>query len=89
MYRKCLMRVMLAASPYSSVLFPPPTLPRPPPLVAYWLREHGMKVMLAACDTFRAGAVEQLRTHARRLDVSAKKGREAFPHGPTVGWLAG
>lgn len=25
--------------------------------------------MIAACDTFRAGAVEQLRTHARNLDV--------------------
>lgn len=25
--------------------------------------------MLAACDTFRSGAVEQLKTHAARLDV--------------------
>jgi len=25
--------------------------------------------MMAACDTFRSGAVEQLRTHARRLQV--------------------
>lgn len=25
--------------------------------------------MLAACDTFRSGAVEQLRTHAKCLDV--------------------
>lgn len=25
--------------------------------------------MMAACDTFRSGAVEQLRTHARRLEV--------------------
>ncbi|KAK9122931.1 hypothetical protein Sjap_012533 [Stephania japonica] len=24
-------------------------------------------VMMAACDTFRSGAVEQLKTHARRL----------------------
>ncbi|CDI79452.1 DNA-binding protein, putative [Eimeria acervulina] len=29
----------------------------------------GLKVLIAACDTFRAGAVEQLRTHARCLDV--------------------
>ncbi|PNY03876.1 cation H(+) antiporter 28-like protein [Trifolium pratense] len=37
--------------------------------VAYWLLEHDVKVMIAACDTFRSGAVEQLRTHARRLEV--------------------
>mmetsp|Transcript_35997 Transcript_35997/g.36679 ORF Transcript_35997/g.36679 Transcript_35997/m.36679 type:complete len:345 (-) Transcript_35997:184-1218(-) len=37
--------------------------------VAYYLKLHGVKVMLAACDTFRSGAVEQLRTHARTLDV--------------------
>lgn len=35
--------------------------------VAFWLAENGLSVLLAACDTFRAGAVEQLRTHARRL----------------------
>jgi len=28
-----------------------------------------MKVMIAACDTFRAGAVEQLRTHTRKLNT--------------------
>lgn len=37
--------------------------------VAYYLKQHNIKVMLAACDTFRAGAVEQLRTHARCLDI--------------------
>lgn len=37
--------------------------------VAYWLLQHNISVMLAACDTFRSGAVEQLRTHARRLQV--------------------
>lgn len=25
--------------------------------------------MIAACDTFRSGAVEQLKTHCARLDV--------------------
>lgn len=25
--------------------------------------------MIAACDTFRAGAVEQLRTHSRKLNA--------------------
>ncbi|XP_035541630.1 signal recognition particle receptor subunit alpha homolog isoform X2 [Juglans regia] len=37
--------------------------------VAYWLLQHEINVMMAACDTFRSGAVEQLRTHARRLQV--------------------
>lgn len=26
-------------------------------------------MLIAACDTFRAGAVEQLRTHTRRLNA--------------------
>ena len=30
--------------------------------------ENGFRVLIAACDTFRAGAVEQLRTHAARLN---------------------
>lgn len=29
--------------------------------------ENGLRVLIAACDTFRAGAVEQLRTHVRKL----------------------
>ena len=37
--------------------------------VAYFLKQHGIKVLIAACDTFRSGAVEQLRTHSRCLDV--------------------
>jgi len=37
--------------------------------VAYYLKENGVKVMIAACDTFRSGAVEQLRSHARCLDM--------------------
>ncbi|GER37117.1 signal recognition particle receptor alpha subunit family protein [Striga asiatica] len=37
--------------------------------VAYWLLKHNINVMMAACDTFRSGAVEQLRTHARRLQI--------------------
>ena len=37
--------------------------------IAYWLGQQGFKVQLAACDTFRAGAVEQLKTHAARLQV--------------------
>jgi signal recognition particle receptor subunit alpha len=37
--------------------------------VAYWLLQHNFSVTLSACDTFRSGAAEQLRTHARRLQV--------------------
>ncbi|XP_078438794.1 signal recognition particle receptor alpha subunit family protein [Wolffia australiana] len=48
--------------------------------VAYWLQQHDLKVMMAACDTFRSGAVEQLRTHARRLQVPIfEKGYEKDP----------
>lgn len=28
-----------------------------------------MRVLIAACDTFRAGAVEQLRTHTHHLNA--------------------
>lgn len=43
----------------------------------FYLLNHGHKVMIAACDTFRAGAVEQLRTHVRCLG----KGVELFDRG--------
>ena len=35
--------------------------------VTFWLTENGLRVLIAACDTFRSGAVEQLRTHVMRL----------------------
>ena len=48
--------------------------------VAYWLLQHDAKVMIAACDTFRAGAVEQLRTHCKRLNVPLfERGYEKDP----------
>jgi signal recognition particle receptor subunit alpha len=37
--------------------------------VAYYLKSNGFTPMLCACDTFRAGAVEQLRVHAQSLDL--------------------
>lgn len=43
--------------------------------ICYWLNSHNLKVQLAACDTFRAGAVEQLKTHAMRLGVRSGLGR--------------
>merc|ERR1711872_706201 len=36
--------------------------------ICFWLIENKCRVLIAACDTFRAGAVEQLRTHVRRLN---------------------
>lgn len=37
--------------------------------ICFWLIENNFNVMIAACDTFRAGAVEQLRTHTRHLNA--------------------
>jgi len=37
--------------------------------ICFWLIENGFSVLIAACDTFRAGAVEQLRTHTRHLNA--------------------
>jgi hypothetical protein len=36
--------------------------------ITFWLNENGHRVLIAAADTFRAGAVEQLRTHCRHLN---------------------
>lgn len=35
--------------------------------MCFWLLQNNVKVLIAACDTFRSGAVEQLRVHARNL----------------------
>ena len=37
--------------------------------LAWKLKEEGKSVVVAACDTFRAAAVEQLKTWAQRLDL--------------------
>lgn len=38
--------------------------------VAYYLKTQGnLKVMLAGCDNFRSGAIEQLKIHAACLDI--------------------
>ena len=37
--------------------------------VAHMLRGSGLSVVIAAADTFRAGAIEQLKEHAKRLNV--------------------
>lgn len=43
--------------------------------LAYRLQNQGRKVLLAAADTFRAAAVEQLESWANRLNVPLYKGR--------------
>jgi signal recognition particle receptor subunit alpha len=35
--------------------------------VCFWLLQNKYRVLIAACDTFRSGAVEQLRVHVRNL----------------------
>jgi len=37
--------------------------------VCFWLLDNGYRVLIAACDTFRSGAVEQLRTHTAHLSA--------------------
>lgn len=37
--------------------------------VAYLFKSHGFRVLIAACDTYRTGAVDQLKVHSGRLDV--------------------
>ncbi|GMM49849.1 Signal recognition particle receptor subunit alpha [Starmerella bacillaris] len=35
--------------------------------LAFWFLQNDFKVLVAACDTFRSGAVEQLKVHVTRL----------------------
>ena len=44
--------------------------------LAKMYKEQGKKVCLAAADTFRAGAIEQLREWANRLDVDFVAGKQ-------------
>lgn len=46
--------------------------------ICFWLVENKFRILIAACDTFRAGAVEQLRTHTRRLN-SLHPAKEGTP----------
>ena len=44
--------------------------------IAYFLLQNNFNILIAACDTFRSGAVEQLRVHARNLkELSEREGR--------------
>src|SRR5687768_1812074 len=42
--------------------------------LAYWLQQKGDPVVLAACDTFRAAAIEQLKLWGTRLEVPVVAG---------------
>ncbi|KAI9716810.1 MAG: hypothetical protein M1812_005150 [Candelaria pacifica] len=43
--------------------------------IAYFLLQNKYRILIAACDTFRSGAVEQLRVHARNLkELSSREG---------------
>lgn len=44
--------------------------------MAYYLKNKGYKVMLAAADTFRAGAIEQLEVWGSRANVDIVKHNE-------------
>jgi len=41
--------------------------------LAHWLKKNGLSVVIAASDTFRAGAIEQVEEHARRVGVRVIK----------------
>ncbi|CBF71127.1 hypothetical protein AN6627.2 [Aspergillus nidulans FGSC A4] len=42
--------------------------------ICYFLLQNNYRILIAACDTFRSGAVEQLRVHARNLkELSARE----------------
>lgn len=42
--------------------------------LAHWMKGNGQTVVLAACDTFRAAAIEQLKLWGERLDVDVIAG---------------
>lgn len=41
--------------------------------LANWLKKNGLSVVIAASDTFRAGAIEQIEEHAKRVGVKVIK----------------
>lgn len=45
--------------------------------IANWLINNQVKVLVVACDTFRAGAIEQLRTHVMALKAIHERGKNA------------
>ncbi|VDO18642.1 unnamed protein product [Heligmosomoides polygyrus] len=49
--------------------------------ITFWLNENGHRVLIAAGDTFRAGAVEQLRTHTKHLNALHPNSVQLFEQG--------
>uniref|UniRef100_A0A6G1SMC4 Signal recognition particle receptor subunit alpha n=1 Tax=Aceria tosichella TaxID=561515 RepID=A0A6G1SMC4_9ACAR len=45
--------------------------------IANWLINNKVKVLVVACDTFRAGAIEQLKTHVMALKSLHERGKNA------------
>lgn len=45
--------------------------------IANWLINNDVKVLVVACDTFRAGAIEQLKTHVMALKALHERGKKA------------
>jgi signal recognition particle receptor subunit alpha len=44
--------------------------------ICFWLLQNRLKVLIAAGDTFRSGAVEQLRVHVRNLNSLMQSGTQ-------------
>lgn len=42
--------------------------------LAYWLLQNNLNVLICACDTFRSGAVEQLKVHVNNLKSLNRSG---------------
>ncbi|KAJ1353058.1 hypothetical protein KIN20_009603 [Parelaphostrongylus tenuis] len=49
--------------------------------VTFWLNENHYRVLIVAGDTFRAGAVEQLRTHTKHLNALHPNSVQLFEQG--------
>jgi signal recognition particle receptor subunit alpha len=41
--------------------------------IAFFLLQQGFSVLIAACDTFRSGAIEQLQAHVDSLKLQNNK----------------
>ncbi|KJE89365.1 GTP-binding protein-PA [Capsaspora owczarzaki ATCC 30864] len=50
--------------------------------ICYWLVQNDISILIAACDTFRAGAVEQLRVHTRCLNDLQRSNGKLGPNDP-------
>jgi signal recognition particle receptor subunit alpha len=37
--------------------------------ITYWLKQNNFKCLITACDTFRSGAIEQLKVHGKCLNT--------------------